>query len=127
MFVQVHHTELISCQEDNGDIQQLPPSRLCLQNPLIMQNKSVPCRLPLALITALFLSLLKDIYMKTSLFLESLFYFLFFRATLPLKRVTFISKSRRMGSYCSAFNNPGQLLGKHVMSQLTSTEGSELK
>lgn len=31
----------------NGDIQQLPPSRLCLQNPLIRQNKSVPCRLPL--------------------------------------------------------------------------------
>ena len=43
------------------------------------------------------------------------------------ERVTFISKSRRMGSYCSAFNNPGQLLGKHVMSQLTPTEGSELK
>ena len=127
MLVQVHHTELISYQEENGDIQQLPPSRLCLQNSLIMQNKSVPCRLPLALITALFLSLLKDIYMKTSLFLESLFFCLFLRATLPLKRVTFISKSRRMGSYCSALNNPGQLLGKHVMSQLTSTEGSELK
>ena len=127
MLVQVHHTELISCQEKNGNIQQLPPSRLCLQNPLIRQNKSVPCRLPLALMTALFLSLLRDIYMKTSLFLASLFFFLFLRATLPLKIVTFISKSRRMGSYCFAFNNPGQLLGKHVMSQLKSTEGSELK
>lgn len=126
MLVQVHHTELIPCQEENGDIQQLPPFRLCLQNPLIMQNKSVPCRLPLALMTTLFPSLLRDIYMKTSLFLESLFFFLFLRATLPLKIVTFVSKSRSMGSYCSAFNNPGQLLGKH-MSQLTSTEGSELK
>lgn len=56
----------------NGDIQQLPPSRLCLQNPLIRQNKSVSCRLPLALMTALFL---RDIYMKTSLFLVSLFFF----------------------------------------------------
>lgn len=115
--------ELVSCQEENGDIQQLPPSWLCLHNPLIMQNKLVPCHLPVPLMPPIFLSLLKDIYMKTSLFLESLFFLLFLRATLPLKILTFVSHLRRMGLYCSAFNNTGQLLGKHV----TSMEGSELK